>query len=191
MRIGLILTTGILVIPACIVAQPPPPPPASPSQVRMQSAQDIRERVVWCSHKEPPGWYTSPPDSDDRYDYFVGHSVRFVSEPAARDEAMNNAVRQFARFCGVEIKVLDEYLKVTTGKTSSVLVGELSQRQQEQQESKAFVSSIKPKEWYLRQVQTLHDGTPIDTGWMASVLIIVPLDEKDKVQAYARKKVVG
>ncbi len=167
---------------ACAATQP---------QIKMgqsHEAQYIREEVTWSSHKKPPVWYLRPPEGDGKYDYFVGHSVKFATEPGARDDAMANAIKQFVRYCGVEVNIFDEYLKVTTGKTSSVLAGVLSKREHEQQQAKGYVTSIKPKEWYIRRIRIYHDGTPIDSGYKASALIMAPVEEKARVQAYAEKR---
>jgi hypothetical protein len=160
---------------------------ATRSRIKMQQAQNITEEIIESYPKERPRWMEQPPQSDGRYDYFVGHSVKFSSEPAARDEAMSNAIKQFVRFCGVKVSIFDEYLKETTGRTSGILAGVLSKRERERQQAESYVTSIKPKEWYLRRVRILHDGTPIDTGWKASVVIMVPVEEKARVQAYANR----
>jgi hypothetical protein len=161
---------------------------ASGRRISVSDSQNIREEVVESLPEKRPGWYINPPDSDTNYDYFVGHSARFSTEAAARDEAMNNAVKQFVRFCGVEVGIFDEYLKHTTGKTSGVLAGMLSNKEYEQQKAQAFVTSIRPKEWYLRKTRTYHDETPISSGWKVSVLVKVPVEEKIRVQEYAEKK---
>jgi len=161
---------------------------ASQHQINISGSQNIREEVVESLPETRPDWYINPPDSDGKYDYFVGHSARFSTEAAARDEAMNNAVKQFVRFCGVEVGIFDEYLRETTGKTSGVLAGILSNKEHEQQKAEAFVTSIRPKEWYLRKIRTYHNETPISSGWKVSVLVRVPVEEKSRVQAYVEKK---
>jgi len=108
-----------------------------------------------------------------------------ASEQGARDQAMANAIKQFVRFCGIEVSIFDEYLKKTNGRTSGILSGELSNQEIEYQKAQAFVRGIRAKEWYLKKLKTFHDDVPINTAWRVSVLVMVPAEEKTRIQKYA------
>lgn len=171
---------ALFVFPACATAP-------GQHQIKMESSQKIEEKVAWSSHSKAPDWVYRPPESDGKYDYFVALSHKHSSEQAARNAAMRDALTQFVRFCGVEVSIFDDYLKTTTGKTSGILAGVLDNKTSEQQQAQAFVSRIKPKEWYLNEVRVFHDDIPISTGWKASVLVMVPIEEKENVRAYGEK----
>jgi len=180
-RCGYLLTCFVLfVFSACATAP-------GQRQIRMQQSQKVEEKVVWTSHKKAPEWVIKPPESDGTYDYFVALSHKHPTEQAARNAAMRDAVTQFARFCGVEVSIFDDYLNTTTGKTSGILTGMVDNKMAEQQQTQAFVSRIKPKEWYLNEVRVFHDDITISTGWKASVLVMVPIEEKEQVRLYGEK----
>lgn len=131
----------------------------------------------------PPWLETVPPATPDAL-FFVGSSASFSTEPEARDDALRAAVREFARYCGVDVRVLAESLRVGVAPASGVRDPTVAESIAEKQTVEAFVRRVKGNEWYVRRIQRSRDGVPVDSGWQASVLVKVPPDEVTRVERY-------
>ncbi|MFQ5647549.1 MAG: hypothetical protein ACE5GM_11525, partial [bacterium] len=144
--------------------------------------------LIEASHDIPPDWLTSPPENDGRFEYFIGQSQNFSSETTSRKEALDDAIDKYTRYCGVSVKIISTSLDQTSGLDSQVLGTSVSRRKKGKQEAEAYVSSIKAKEWYILKYQ-LYDkqGLPTKTAWKTTVLVKVPVEEKARVQAFARE----
>lgn len=147
----------------------------------------IREEILLSIPEQRPGWMDSPPDSDDKYEYFEGHSAKLATETAARGEALADAISRYVQSCGVEVKISNMYLEKVTGKTSGILVGEHGDILKTTNEAKAFVSQIKPKFYYTRKVR-LYDENTFSEGWKVSVLTRVPREERARVKVHAERE---
>jgi len=135
-----------------------------------------------------PLWVDRIPDSTGETLHFVGQSGLQSMERDARNDALRDAVNSFARYCGVDVTLVDEYLAVSVGKASQVADPTVSRKEQNRQSTEAFVSRVKSREWYGRQLERRMGPTVLERGWQAWVLVTVPPDEVAQVQAYRDRR---
>ncbi|MBI5207516.1 MAG: hypothetical protein HY934_06965, partial [Candidatus Firestonebacteria bacterium] len=154
-------------------------------QVKVEKPVEIKEEILECYPLERPEWMDKTPQTNDNFEYFVGHSGKTNLERDAREDALANAINQFVKYCGVEVKTIDEYLAISFGKSSGVIDPNISLKEQNKQRAQAFVSRIKSQEWYNCKIK-YSDEKIIQTGWISSVLVSVPKDEIEKVREYDR-----
>jgi hypothetical protein len=109
-------------------------------------------------------------------------------EREARNDALRDAVNRFARYCGVDVTLVDEYLAVSVGTASQVADPTVSRKEQNRQSTEAFVSRVKSREWYHRQLERRMGPTVLERGWQAWVLVAVPPDEVAQVQVYRDRR---
>ncbi|MFQ5646135.1 MAG: DUF1566 domain-containing protein [bacterium] len=136
--------------------------------------------LVSCAGR--PGWIDTPPQTGAD-EFFVGISRRMATEKDARNAALVDATEQFVRFCGLDVRLVERYLNIGSKKISP-LTRKIS-AEQKLQLAEAFVSRIKPLEWYI---DAGVDLTASEPRWKAYVLIKVPQDEIEKVRQSAQKQ---
>ena len=134
-----------------------------------------------------PAWMDVVPDGGKETEYFIGHSALFPLEKNARSDAMIDAINQFVKFCGIEVDIVDEYLKETKGKSSEVLAATQKRSEVNKIRAEAFVSRVKGSEWYDRRIKKCIYNN-FQEGWFSSVIVTVPKDEINRVKKYAEEK---
>ncbi len=144
---------------------------------------EIKEEIIECYPDTRPDWMDKMTQSNDNFEYFVGHSVRKSQERDARDDAMVNAINQLVRYCGVEVKTIDEYLITTQDKSSKIVDPTVSSKEKNHQLAEAFIRHIRGIEWYNCKTK-YSDNKTITTGWLSSVLIAIPKEEIEKIKQY-------
>jgi len=156
-------------------------------QKPMRESGVVVDKVVQEIPGSRPEWIDVIPDSDGQNLYFVGQSGSFRLERDARDDALRSAVNDFARYCGVEVNILDEYLAVSTSKASGVADPTISTKNLSQQAVEAFVSRVKSREWYARRIERYMGSTLLETAWQSWTLVTVPVSEVERVREYKEK----
>lgn len=151
-------------------------------------AVPVTEKVLEEIPGPRPGWIDRTPEATAQSLYFAGASGYQTQERDARNDALRDAVNAFARYCGVDVSLVDEYLAVSVAKASGVTDPTITQRVQGTQATEAFVSRVKGQEWYARRIERSMGATVLERGWQAWVLVTVPPDEVARVQAYQEKR---
>lgn len=122
---------------------------------------------------EKPAWFEKTIIPQGEYIFAIGHSSPRETETLARDEALAEATREFARYCKADVSSLDRIYETYSGSdgkgTSSVAVENLSQVR-----VKAFVSHAAPDDWFLRR-----EGGK----YLASVILKVPKSEFERISS--------
>ncbi|MEA3397116.1 MAG: hypothetical protein U9R05_06605 [Chloroflexota bacterium] len=135
-----------------------------------------------CSKYE---WIHHVPKSTNTHHFFVGVSEeKHAAEADARNHASIDCISQFARHCGVEIKLYYNYLAVSYGKSSEVTDPTVAMKDSRQHIVDAFVSRLKPREYCAQRIEKFSDTSKTESSWKAYVLATVPVDEVQKVKDY-------
>jgi len=134
-----------------------------------------------CSKYE---WIHSIPEATDNYLYRFGLSDNHATEASARNQAMINCINEFARYCGVEIKQVYDYLAFSYGKSSEVTDPTVAIRDSQKHFVEAFVSRVKAQKWCIQKIKKTSGNTALEYSWKAYVLATVPVDEVQKVKDY-------
>jgi hypothetical protein len=135
-----------------------------------------------------PPWILDVPDDEGGRHFLVGISERYVSERDAREEALRNATKAFARYTGVEITDLDEFSRSIYGSSSNILDATVSGKNQTRQEANAFVSRVKGKQYYFETSQSKCGDKNLGVSYQYWVLAEVPVDEYERVQAWKESR---
>lgn len=194
------LTVGVFGAVGLFACTPPlPPPPSAPPAARVEVVDGIppvENQVVTQylptskSEEPPPGWIMEVPDDRDGLHYLVGLSDYHASEQEARNDALRYAREEYAKYTGVEVAVVDEVIRSLYGRESDILDATVARKSQSRQATDAQVSRIKPKHWYSETYRTTRQGRERGLAWKYWVLVTVPVDEIDRVQAWRRDKAV-
>jgi len=120
--------------------------------------------------------------------YLVGMSRNPTTERAAREEAMNHARVEFAKYPGVEVTDLNEISHHFYGKSSGILDPEIALKTQSIQKAEAIVRRTRAKEWYFEKLVKRCRGTDLHTAYQYWVLAEVPLEEYDRIQTWKKNR---
>ncbi len=139
-----------------------------------------------CSTTEPvlvqgplPPWFEKTIITQENYIFAVGHSSPQAEEQKARDEALANATREFARYCRADIESLDNIYE-TYAATGSKTKNTVSLESRNQLRVNAFVRHSLAQEWYLQRQKN---------NYLASVLLKIPKEEMDRISSEKNARV--
>lgn len=135
-----------------------------------------------------PGWIDSVPADAAGNHFLVGLSEHHSSERDAREDAMRDAREQFAKYTGVDMALVDEVVRSLYGSSSGVLDPLIESQQKSTQTTDAQVSRIKARQWYWETYQHLRGGESVGLVYKYWVLVSVPDDEYDRVQAWKKAR---
>ena len=142
----------------------------------------LADSPLGCSNYK---WIHTVPESTDTHHFFVGVSEEnHIAEADARNQASIDCISQFARHCGVEIKLYYNYLAVSYGQSSEMTDPTVAMKDSRQHIVEAFVSRLKPKEYCAQRIENFSDTSKLESFWKAYVLATVPIDEVQKVKDY-------
>ena len=109
-----------------------------------QSFRKTQTEFVCASSAFPPNWLgQSIFDFDEEYVYFVGVSDFSPTEREARDDAMNDAMRQIALYSGVNIQVYSRAEKKTDDTSEEFVLSDFLS------EFSAIITGILPAEKFI------------------------------------------
>ncbi len=147
--------------------------------------------LVSQSQKERPAWLDSPPEKSAKYHYLVGLSNSYVSEKAARKDALHDARINYARYTGIDVKEVNRMFSATYGTEANIFNPTHSMMSNNTETVNAHIHRVKAKHWYWEKFSSTNN---VETKYAYKywVLVAVPLDEYDRVQAWkaAQKKQV-
>ena len=120
---------------------------------------------------EKPAWFEKTIVPQGAEILAVGHSGPQADEQKAKDEALANATKEFARYCKADVDSLDRIYE-TYSRENAKTNETLSVENRNQVRVKAFVKRAVPDDWYVRREKK---------NWLASVLLKVPKEEFDRI----------
>ncbi|MBU0675818.1 MAG: DUF4384 domain-containing protein [Proteobacteria bacterium] len=154
--------------------------PQVENQIRPVYIRDTR------SEEQRPAWIMQEPDDQGELHYLVGLSNYHASEQEARSDALRYAREEYAKYTGVDVAVVDEVIRALYGRESEILDATVGSITQSTQTTDAQVSRIKPKHWYSETYRVNRQERDVGMAWKYWVLVTVPVDEIDRVQAWRR-----
>lgn len=169
-------------------------PPVNASDTSLSSPPSIEGRVpteyskLAASSAQAPDWILNVPDDRDGQHFLVTLSEYHASEQDARETAMKNARKEYAQYTGVEVSEVDEIIRAMYGQSSDVFDPTVAGRSKSTQTTDAQVSRIKAKQWYWEKYQASKGGKPQGQVFKSWVLVTVPVDEYERVQAWKRER---
>ena len=169
-------------------------PPTNSTDAALSSPPPIEGRVpteyskLAASAAQAPDWILNVPDDRDGQHFLVALSEYHASEQDARDTAMKNARKEYAQYTGVEVSEVDEVIRAMYGQSSDVFDPTVAGRSKSMQTTDAQVSRIKAKQWYWEKYQAAKAGKPQGQVFKSWVLVTVPVDEYEHVQAWKRER---
>ena len=159
---------------ACAPA--PAPVPEAPKQF-----------VLISSKPEPtPEWVTTgSQENTESLLYFVGMSGELHAEERdALKQARIDASNKFVDYCGVEAKVFSEFIQTVHGLSSQIQDATVAGTSGSTQKSEAYFSRLKLSQRYIEK----FERNPGEYAYKIKVLVNVPKDEYDKVQAWKQQR---
>lgn len=152
---------------------------------------DAPPREVLVSNTcEDKAWLAAPPAEDGENLYFVGQSARHRLERDSRNDAERDAINRFVQFTGVDVTIVDEYLQTSFNLSSEITDPTIAERRKQEMRAQAFVRRVKAREWCTERYQLVQGGQIQGSVFITAVLVRVPRDEYDAVQAYNREQQV-
>lgn len=112
--------------------------------------------ILWSSEPTRPTWTMQEPEREGENLIFVGVSEPGASENEARNHSYQDALRKFALYCGVDVKVVDlRSISATSHESGRSLSGEVTTTLEERNKQRidVLVSSLKPSHWYSERQQ--------------------------------------
>ena len=154
----------------------------------MQNQIPTRYEKIESSQSDRPAWIHFTPEDREGLHFLVGLSEHHFSERSAREDAMRHARKEYAKYTGVDVEIVDEVISTLYGKSSGILDATVSGRTHSTEKASAKVSRIKAKHWYSEKYNASRNGQSRGVAYKYWVLVTVPVDEYEKVQQYFRKQ---
>lgn len=123
----------------------------------------------------PPGWSLAPSTTSALGLTVVGVSHPSISERVARESALESALGEFLRHCGVEVT---SYIKMISRETatgnrpSQVTMNNIDTTTLATQ---GFVQKVQQQAWHLDRTKSGQ--------WVAYIQVMIPISEMERVQA--------
>ena len=136
---------------------------------------DAREKLIWSSSPERPGWTMNEPEADGDAMQFVGISGRYATEKAAREDARRNVTSAVVKYMGTLVKDKFEQAKVSFGLESNIIDATASAREFEKQFAVNVAKRLKMNTWYGEKW-----GTETGIGYQYFVLAAIPMQSVDE-----------
>jgi len=160
----------------------------TPSTVQNKTLP-IQEELVSQSHEKKPEWATKQAkEGNEEFLYFVGKSGKRSEETDALDRARSKAGKSFINYCGVEIQSFEEYLSVSSGRSSIARDVEKFEKTRIKQTSEGYFRGLQQVEVYSEYYRKRQGDHEIEKYWRVWVLVKVPRKEADAVKAWKQKR---
>ena len=140
---------------------------------------------VFASHEKVPGWITDPPESNEKYIYFVGISKENVSsEKDAKRQAMADSRTVVIQYYGTQVKYDLTMLNNVIGRTSELIDPIVAIKEFENQFSQNVANFVHSKKVYTEKWKIGEKY-----GWKVYTLCTVPKKiAKNEIQSFLYKK---
>ena len=126
-----------------------------------------------------PNWVFNIPEDKKDYFIYVGQSNLFVIEKDARKNALQDCIKQFAEYCGVEVKYYSKTATASFGLSSDIKNPTVAELTSNGQKVEANVSRMKPKNYYIEEWQKGNQKF-----YKVYVKATIPKNEYAKVQKW-------
>tara|TARA_B100000959_G_scaffold165130_1_gene173020 strand:+ start:661 stop:1974 length:1314 start_codon:yes stop_codon:yes gene_type:complete len=136
-------------------------------------------------HTEPevkPTWLRKTPKEDGAF-YFVGMSARRSERKDAFNESFNDAMISFARYCGLNVSVIEEHKDVSIGGNGGVIDTLTQGNSFAKMRAELYMGNVTTEDRYLERYSNFHGGSFMGHSFLVSTLIRVPKDEMDTCRA--------
>jgi hypothetical protein len=146
-----------------------------------------KQYLLISSRPEPePEWVTiGSHENTKSLLYFVGISGELHAEERdALKQARIDASNKFVDYCGVEAKVFSEFIQTVHGLSSQIQDATVAGTSGSTQQSEAYFSRLKLSQRYIEK----YERNPGEYAYKIKVLVNVPKDEYDKVQAWKQQR---
>ena len=132
-------------------------------------------------HTEPaiePGWLRKTPKETGAY-FFVGMSNKRSERKDAKNESFNDAMIAFARFCGLNVSVMEEHKDVSIGGNGGVIDTLTHGNSFAKMRAEMFMGNVTVEDRFLERYSNFHGGSFMGHSFVVSTLIKVPQDEME------------
>ena len=136
-------------------------------------------------HTEPaiePNWLRKTPKETGAY-FFVGMSNKRTERKDAKNESFNDAMIAFARFCGLNVSVIEEHKDVSIGGNGGVIDTLTHGNSFAKMRADMFMGNVTVEDRYLERYSNFHGGSFMGHSFVVSTLIKVPHDEMETCRA--------
>jgi len=136
-------------------------------------------------HTEPevkPAWLRKTPKEGDAF-YFVGMSARRTERKDAFNESFNDAMISFARYCGLNVSVIEEHKDISIGGNGGVIDTLTEGNSFAKMRAELYMGNVTTEDRYLERYSNFHGGSFMGHSFLVSTLIRVPKDEMDTCRA--------
>lgn len=136
-------------------------------------------------HTEPaiePDWLRKTPKETGAY-FFVGMSNKRSERKDAKNESFNDAMIAFARFCGLNVSVMEEHKDVSIGGNGGVIDTLTLGNSFAKMRADMFMGNVTIEDRYLERYSNFHGGSFMGHSFVVSTLIKVPHDEMETCRA--------
>ena len=149
----------------------------------------IVDVLVSKSHKIKPEWAKRGAGTDtDEHLFFVGKSGKHAEEADAVDTARSKAGKAFIELTGVEIKIFEEYLTSSEGRSSIARDAKKVGETKTKMTSEGYFRGLKVVETYSENYSKKQGDHVLEKYWRVWVLVRVPQKEKFAVQEWKRER---
>ena len=132
-------------------------------------------------HTEPaiePDWLRKTPKETGAY-FFVGMSNKRSERKDAKNESFNDAMIAFARFCGLNVSVMEEHKDVSIGGNGGVIDTLTHGNSFAKMRAEMFMGNVTVEDRFLERYSNFHGGSFMGHSFVVSTLIKVPQDEME------------
>ena len=132
-------------------------------------------------HTEPaiePDWLRKTPKETGAY-FFVGMSNKRSERKDAKNESFNDAMIAFARFCGLNVSVMEEHKDVSIGGNGGVIDTLTHGNSFAKMRAEMFMGNVTVEDRFLERYSNFHGGSFMGHSFVVSTLIKVPHDEME------------
>ncbi len=117
----------------------------------------LKEELVSKSRASIPKWMNVLPE-DEKKLWFVGFSTKNTTEQNGRDNAYNHAVKEVAKFIGVDVFNKVSVIQKSSAKSSAIFDPTETRKSIQEFLTKAMVSKVKGKEYYVEKWKGIYTG---------------------------------
>lgn len=169
-------------------AVPTSPPAGRTVPPPVEGRSPIEHTLIDKALPQRPAWIDNEPGDKDGMHFLVGLSEHHASERDGREDAMRYATMEFAKFTGVEVSEVSQVVKSLYGSSSGVLDATVSGQEESSASVQARVSRIKAVQWYWEKYRSKTADIDLGVNYRCWVLVSVPQDEPQRVEAWLRDR---
>ncbi len=129
-----------------------------------------------------PDWLRKTPRAKGSY-FFVGMSNKRSERKDAKNESFNDAMIAFARFCGLNVSVMEEHKDISIGGNGGVIDTLTRGNTFAKLRADMFMGNVTVEDRFLERYSNFHGGSFMGHAFVVSTLIKVPHEEMETCRA--------